>query len=238
MTQVKKPFPENKHETRLVTEARPAGTAPSTYTEEPGKSIDMIEVVGAKPQVVRVSQAMYDGLVHDGTQFYAHDFDDLVFNAPPPPGSTYGAPQAIGRVVVPTGMAFDLVSLRFIITVPLASAAVYSPWYQVGDWETYDYYGYRVRVNDTLPWDSYEERIGAGVLDVRLRLNENYLDFGNDCPVHIVAMEGQTLTFEVVQFSLANPPAMLPGGVINIQVRGRWIPIQHYKRIVHANALE
>lgn len=238
MTEQKKPFPDNKHETRLVTESRPAGVASSTYREEPGKSIDMIEVLGEKPRVVRISQAMYDGLVRDGTQLYTHDFIWTIVNNPPVAPVLYTV-NIVGRIAVPTGMAFDLTKATFIVEVPLAGGGPFGPFHAVGNWETQMYYGYRIRVDATLPWDSYiESVVPVGALDFKFPTNENYLDLGNDCPAHLVATEGQVITFEVLQTSVANPAVILPGGGVIVEARGRWIPIQHYKRIIHANALE
>jgi hypothetical protein len=59
-----------------------------------------------------------------------------------------------------------------------------------------------------------------------------------DCPVHVVACEGQTVRFEVTQFAANNPTLLLPSGRIWARPRGRWMPIQHYRRVVGVNALE
>jgi len=196
----------------------------------------MIEIVGEKPRVVRVSQRAYDGLVKDGTEFLRIDHFIPVFNDPPVAPNIIGPWHVIGPVVVPAGMVFDLSDLRFEMPVPLDGVGVTGLFMSVSDWGAMSAYGFRVCVQGVLPWDAYT--VVAGVrFGVMFKLNEPWLSDAGDVPVHVVAAEGQTMTFEAAQIMLGDPTVVFPGGMF-ARPRGRWIPIQHYKRIVGANALE
>ena len=237
MTEQKKPFPANKHETRLTEESRPAGIAPSTYREEAGGSVDMVSIVGEKPQVVRVSQRAYDGMVKDGTEVLRNDHFISVFNDPPVAPNVIGPWHVIGTVVVPPGMVFDLSDLRFEMPVGLDGAGVTGLFMLVSDWGAMSAYTFRMCVQGVLPWDAYT--VVAGVrYGSMFKLNEPWLSDAGDVPIHIVAAEGQTMTFEVAQVMAGNPTLVFPGGGIFARPRGRWIPLQHYKRITGANSLE
>lgn len=242
MTEIKKPHPDNKHETRLVTEARPAGAAASTYREEPGRSVDMIEVVGEKPQVTRISQGAYERMVRDGTEFYARDFIGSV-----PAGAATDVWTPIANLLatgahpftVPRGMALDITRLHF-----WAAKLITPSWFLFDDEAVLGYAIFRVAVSGVTPWD-VQITSNVGVLSpVQLGLpwlNRDHLMLGGDCPVHLVATEGQRVALEYYHYN-GVLQTVLDGNANTLAwagcLRGRWIPIQHYNRIVHANALE
>jgi hypothetical protein len=240
MTEQKKPYPDNKHETRLVTEARPAGIAASTYREQDGKSVDMIEVVGEKPRITRIAQAAYDRMVSDGTQLFEHDYFIPI---------PAGAPGALiwhsfANIPIPAGMALDVTAAHFMVFTDISGGAGAIPHFvPVPDTVLLRHVVFDLRIDRTSPWD--RRLHGANVVlgtdaDGLPWLNIDVLSLGGDCPTHIVAKEGQTLSPAyfwydgTIQTLLGSPNTTAWGA----RIKGRWIPIQHYKRIIGANSLE
>jgi hypothetical protein len=206
----------NKHQARKVREKSIKAIKRTTISED-RTPIDLID----GPDIVRVTQAMYQNLPADGSNFYRRMLVEQYINAP-------STTVAFDIEEVPNGMVLDISQVRYRFLVALAGVGLQA----LPDFATSVFLVWRMKVSGLSPWD---QRVGGtlGLGTGTVTLNQNIMDQWGDTPVHLIAKPGQTVSYEIEQTAL---PVVISANQFScVEISGRWIPASLWDDISFKN---
>ena len=209
----------NKHDTRKLRE-KSIRSIQRPLVRKPGSGTIVQPERG--PQLVRITQGMYDTLPPDATSFYVRE------GVAPFKNQAVGVVTSMVQFTVPSGLVLDISQVQFAFLLGQTATGLYS----VGDYALLPYLLWGTKIAGLSPLDMQTDSYGT-IASGSALCNRNLMDNWGDVPVHLIAYEGDTV--ELLMTHLGTPIEFHTGQFAFYQIHGRWIPKSLWDDISFAN---